>query len=174
MTQPIKPKMKTSLIRSLVVAVSFAAAALQPATARAGDGPTIVEAALAVNAQTGEFSTLIAAVVRAGLVDTLNANRQFTVFAPTDAAFAKLGLNAGNIDTVPLEALTNILLYHVAPGERFATDVVGATQVRMLNKQFAAIGDGPTIAGAGFVATDVDVGNGVIHIIDAVLIPPAE
>jgi len=172
-----KLNMKKSMIRfvgSLAVAATCVTAAMLPQRAQASEGPTIVEAALAVNAETGEFSTLIAAVVRAGLVDTLNGSRQFTVFAPTDAAFAKLGLNAGNIDTVPLDALTNILLYHVAPGERFAADVVTASRVNMLNKQFALIGEGPSIAGAGFVATDVDVSNGVIHIIDSVLLPPAE
>ena len=154
------------------MAVASVLTPLLPVNTRAGSaGPSIVEAALAVNAETGEFSTLIAAVVRAGLVDTLNGNRDFTVFAPTDAAFAKLGLSAANIDTVPVDALTNILLYHVAPGERFAADVVTASKVRMLNKQFAPIGPEPSIAGAGFVAVDVDVGNGVIHIIDSVLLP---
>ena len=167
--------MKKSICRSvlsLVTAGSILAVGMFSPRATASTGPTIVEAALAVNAETGEFSTLIAAVVHAGLVDTLNENRQFTVFAPTDAAFAKLGLNAGNISTVPVETLTNILLFHVAPGERFADDVVSASQVRMLNKEFAEISEGPSIGGAGFVATDVDVSNGVIHIIDSVLIPP--
>src|SRR5688572_13869116 len=118
LTSTQKLNMKKSMIRlvgSLAVAATCVTGAMQPQRAQASEGPTIVEAALAVNAETGEFSTLIAAVVRAGLVDTLNGKRQFTVFAPTDAAFAKLGLNAGNIDTVPLDALTNILLYHVAP-----------------------------------------------------------
>lgn len=169
--------MKQHLLRLTGTCALAAACLLTPlaaTSARASqECPTIVETALAVNAETGEFSTLIAAVVRAGLVDTLNGKRQFTVFAPTDAAFAKLGLNAGNIDTVPLAALTNILLYHVAPGERFAEDVVSASRVRMLNKQFAPIGEGPTIGGAGFVAVDVDACNGVIHVIDSVLIPPA-
>jgi uncharacterized surface protein with fasciclin (FAS1) repeats len=167
--------MKRQLLRftgTCALAVACVMTPLAATTARASENcATIVETALAVNAETGEFSTLIAAVVRAGLVDTLNGHRQFTVFAPTDAAFAKLGLNAGNIDTVPLDALRNILLYHVAPGERFAEDVVTATKVRMLNMQFAPIGTGPTIGGAGFVAVDVDVCNGVIHVIDSVLIP---
>lgn len=166
---------KHTLRRAVALLAAAVTLSLSPLAApvRAAEGPTIVGAALAVNAETGEFSTLIAAVVRAGLVDTLNGSRQFTVFAPTDAAFAKLGLNADNIDTLPLDALTNILLYHVAPGERFAADVLGSTQVRMLNKRFAAVGPGATIAGANIVATDIDVSNGVIHVVDSVLLPPA-
>jgi len=133
--------------------------------------PSIVEIALAVNQETGEFSTLIAAVVATDLVDTLNGNRQFTVFAPTDAAFAALGLDASNIGDLPKDALTNILLYHVSPGERFAADVLSSTQVRMMNKQFTTVSEGPKINDSGFVAVDVDARNGVIHVIDAVLLP---
>lgn len=157
---------------AMLAAVFTLQLGLATAPAQASRGPTIVGAALAVNAETGEFSTLIAAVSRAGLVGTLDGRRQFTVFAPTDAAFAKLGLNAGNIDTVPLDALKNILLYHVAPGERFAADVLAADKVRMLNQQFAPVGPGATIAGANIIATDIDVSNGVIHVVDAVLLPP--
>jgi hypothetical protein len=83
----------------------------QPVAARA-PGSTIVETAIAVNAQTGEFDYLVQAVVRAGLVDTLNGNRQFTVFAPTDAAFERLftALGVGGIDQIPLDTLKAVLL----------------------------------------------------------------
>jgi transforming growth factor-beta-induced protein len=139
-------------------------------------GPTIVGAALAVNAQTGEFSDLIAAVQRAGLVDTLNGNRQFTVFAPTDAAFdalfAKLGVSG--VGDIPVATLRAVLLHHVAPGQRFSADVLSSTRIRMLDKSFthpAVVGSVPTIDGAHILTPDVDVSNGVIHVIDAVLLP---
>ena len=96
-------------------------------------GPTIVETAIAVNADSGEFDTLIAAVVAADLVDVLNGNRQFTVFAPTDAAFAALGLDAGNIGSLDRATLTTILLHHVTAGRKDAAAVVDADSLRMLD-----------------------------------------
>jgi uncharacterized surface protein with fasciclin (FAS1) repeats len=135
---------------------------------------TIVDVALAVNAQTGEFSTLIAAVLRADLAGALAADGQRTVFAPTDAAFAKLGLDADNIDGVPLDALTDILLYHVTGGRRDAASVTDKTRIRMLNGGFTRIsvqGDGAYINDAKIVAVDIAASNGIIHVIDAVLLP---
>jgi len=156
-----------------VLALGLVAA---PAVQAREPGPTIVGTALAVNAATGEFSHLIAAVQRAGLVETLNGNRKLTVFAPTDAAFdatfAALGISS--VDDIPVATLRAILLHHVAPGERFSGDVLGSTRVRMLDKSFthpAIVGGVPTIDGATIVAPDVDVSNGVIHVIDAVLLP---
>jgi uncharacterized surface protein with fasciclin (FAS1) repeats len=156
-----------------LLAAAFTAGPVQTARADSTSTtqPSIVEAAIAVNQQTGEFSTLIAAVVAAGLVDTLNANRQFTVFAPTDAAFAKLGLDATSVAALPKEALTNILLYHVAPGERLAADVLAASKIRMLNKGFTTVDPTGGINDARILATDIDVRNGVIHVIDTVLLP---
>jgi len=147
-----------------------------PAVQAREPGPTIVGAALAVNAQTGEFSQLIAAVQRAGLVDALNGNRQFTVFAPTDAAFDALfeTLGVSGVDDIPVATLRTVLLHHVAPGERFSTDVLASTRIRMLDKSFthpAIVNGVPTIDGARIVAADIDVSNGVIHVIDAVLLP---
>jgi uncharacterized surface protein with fasciclin (FAS1) repeats len=136
--------------------------------------PTVVDVALAVNAETGEFSTLIAAVVEAGLVESLSANGQRTVFAPTDAAFAKLGLDAANIGTLPLDALRDILLYHVTAGRRDASSVVGSKQIRMANGKFTTISvttDGVFINDSPISATDVLAGNGIIHVIEAVLLP---
>ncbi|TFG66580.1 MAG: fasciclin domain-containing protein [Thermomicrobiales bacterium] len=155
-----------------LIAVGIAAA---PVAARQ-PGPTIVEAAIAVNADTGEFSQLIAAVSRAGLVDTLNGNRQFTVFAPTDAAFEALYgvLGVNGVDQIDLATLKGVLLYHVAPGERFSDDVLGASRVRMLSKSFtypSLDGSTPYINNAQILIPDIDVSNGVIHVIDAVLLP---
>jgi transforming growth factor-beta-induced protein len=147
----------------------------QPVAARE-PGPTIVGTALAVNAQTGEFDYLIQAVVRAGLVDTLNGNRQFTVFAPTDAAFENLftALGVSGIDQIPLDTLKAVLLYHVAPGERFSGDVVSSTRIRTVSKGFIvpSVHDGSAwVNDARIVAADVDASNGVIHVIDKVLLP---
>jgi uncharacterized surface protein with fasciclin (FAS1) repeats len=158
----------------LVPAYGKGAAAGGRALAASTQAPTIVDVALAVNAETGEFSTLIAAVVAADLVDALSANGQRTVFAPTDAAFAALGLNAGNVGTLPKETLTNILLYHVTPGRRDAASVLGASRIRMANGGFTRISlqnGAPFINGAGIIGTDVLAGNGIIHVIDGVLLP---
>jgi len=163
------------------LALVFASAALalglaaQPVAARQ-TGSTIVETAIAVNAQTGEFDYLIQAVVRAGLVDTLDGNRQFTVFAPTDAAFERLftALGVSGINDIPLDTLKAVLLYHVAPGERFSGAVVSSDRIRTVSKGFLfpSVHDGAAwVNDARIVAADVDVSNGVIHVIDAVLLP---
>jgi transforming growth factor-beta-induced protein len=139
-------------------------------------GPTIVDTAIGVNASSGEFDHLIAAVVRAGLVDTLDGSRQFTVFAPTDAAFEDLFdvLGVSGVGDIPVGTLRAVLLYHVAPGERFSGDVLDSTRIRTVSKQFlhpSVRGGATYIDDARIVAADIDVSNGVIHVIDAVLLP---
>ena len=168
----------TKFVANSLLIVGLSAATLAPTTTSAApskpvDGVSIVDVALAVNAETGEFSTLIAAVVAADLVGALDAVGQRTVFAPTDAAFAAIGLTADNISDVPVEDLTQILLYHVATGSRDAESVLGSSQLRMANGGFTNIGlePEPNINGAGFVAVDVYADNGIIHVIDAVLLP---
>jgi uncharacterized surface protein with fasciclin (FAS1) repeats len=149
--------------------------AAQPVAART-PGATIVGTALAVNAQSGEFDDLIAAVRRAGLVDTLNGNRQLTVFAPTDAAFENLfaTLRVTGVDDIPVATLRSVLLYHVAPGERFSGNVVSSDRIRTLSKGFLrpSVHDGGAwINDARIVSADVNASNGVIHVIDKVLLP---
>ena len=139
-------------------------------------GPTIVDAAIAVNAASGEFDHLIAAAARAGLVDALDGQRQLTVFAPTDAAFEALfaALGVASVDDIPVDLLTRVLLYHVAPGDRSSTDVLGATRVRTLEGGFLSPsldGGTPYVNDAQIVIPDIDVANGRIHVIDAVLLP---
>jgi uncharacterized surface protein with fasciclin (FAS1) repeats len=145
---------------------------------------TVVETALAVNADTGEFSTLIAALSYAGLVGAVDAFDQVTVFAPTDAAFAAIGLDADNVDDVfagddGKAALTNILLYHLKEGRQFSKPVLNKKQIEMANGGFTypdasvpalvdANGGVAPFVGGGI---DVPARNGVIHIIGAVLLP---
>jgi len=147
----------------------------QPVAAR--QGATIADTAIAVNAQTGEFSHLIEAVVRAGLVPTLDGHRQLTVFAPTDAAFERLftTLGVSGVDQIPVDTLRAVLLYHVAPGNRDSSAVLDSSRIRTLSKAFLtpSVHDGsPWINGARIVIPDVRASNGVIHVIDAVLLPP--
>jgi uncharacterized surface protein with fasciclin (FAS1) repeats len=133
-----------------------------------------------------DFEILTQAVVFAGLAETLSGHRQFTVFAPTDDAFVALlealGLTADELFAPGNEALVrSILLYHVAPGERFAEDVLDSDRVNTLLKEFAFVevdDDGAFIGNetygfAEIIATDIDVSNGVIHVIDAVLLQPS-
>jgi uncharacterized surface protein with fasciclin (FAS1) repeats len=125
------------------------------------------------------FSTLVAALSAAGLVDTLAGEGNFTVFAPTNDAFA--ALPAGTVDSLladPQGGLTQILLYHVVDGVARATDVVTLNEVVTLNGNPIAIAvvDGTVRLNdsATVVTTDIEASNGVIHVIDNVLLPPAE
>jgi uncharacterized surface protein with fasciclin (FAS1) repeats len=144
---------------------SAAAQAAKPGTS------TIVDIVLAND---GEFDVLQAAVVRAGLVDVLNGNRQFTVFAPTDAAFIKtldVADEAAAIEAVnklPVEALKSILLYHVTAGRHTSTSVMAAPGYRTLSGERLTRAE---LAEAGIVATDISASNGIIHVIDSVLLP---
>jgi uncharacterized surface protein with fasciclin (FAS1) repeats len=132
----------------------------------------IVEKAVAINKESGEFSTLIAAVSCTNLINRLqNENREFTVFAPTDAAFAKLGLNASNIcSSFDRHTLTGILKYHISRGSMDAEDVLSQESLTMLNREEAII-SGATIAGQNIIMTDVEASNGIMHVIDGVMLP---
>ena len=134
--------------------------------------PNIVETAIAA----GDFNTLVAAVQAAGLVDTLNGPGPFTVFAPTDAAFEKLP--AGTLDTLLMPAnrgqLEDILLYHVVPGEKLAAEVLSAASLETVLGQDVSIsmqGNDALVNDAKIVSTDIRTSNGVIHVIDTVLLP---
>lgn len=126
----------------------------------------------------GTFNTLVAAVQAADLVDALKGEGPFTVFAPTDEAFA--ALPEGTVESLLLpenkELLTSILLYHVVSGSVLAADVVGLDSATTLNGASIDISvsdSGVMINNANVVQADVAASNGVIHIIDAVLLPPA-
>ena len=127
----------------------------------------------------GRFDTLVAAVQAAGLVDTLKGEGPFTVFAPTDDAFA--ALPDGTLDSLLLpenkQALTDILLYHVVSGKVMAADVVGLeSATTVLGKDVAIKVDmgNVYINDAKVIITDIETSNGVIHVIDSVILPPSE
>jgi uncharacterized surface protein with fasciclin (FAS1) repeats len=132
---------------------------------------TIVDIA----ATTEGFSTLVAALTEADLVDTLNSEGPFTVFAPTDEAFAALppGLLEALLLPENRDVLVKILTYHVVPGQVMAADVTDgeAGTVEGQNVTFSTI-DGVTVNGANVIQADVVASNGVIHVIDAVIVPP--
>ena len=122
----------------------------------------------------GRFTTLVAAVQAAGLVDALKGEGPLTVFAPTDDAFA--ALPAGTVEALlaDIPALTDILLYHVVDGKVMAADVVGLSEAMTLQGSPIAVTveDGKVfLNGAQVIITDIEASNGVIHVIDAVLLP---
>ncbi len=163
-------------VRRLVMASAglLAAVGLFPAALSAQEpAGDIVETADAA----GQFTTLLAAAEAAGLVETLKGEGPFTVFAPTDEAFA--ALPAGTVDGLLADpaALRQVLLYHVVSGEVLAADVVGldsATTVQGSDIEIAVSGGTVTLNGnVAVTATDVMASNGVIHVIDGVLLPPS-
>ena len=132
----------------------------------------IVDTAVAA----GQFQTLAAALTAADLVDTLKGEGPFTVFAPTDEAFAKLP--AGTVETLlkpeNKDKLIAILTYHVVPGKVAAKDVVkltGATTVNGADVAIAVDGSTVTVDNATVIATDIESSNGIIHVIDTVILP---
>jgi len=134
---------------------------------------TIVDVAIA----NGSFETLVAAVAAADLVETLSSEGPFTVFAPTDDAFA--ALPEGLVDCLLLEenvdALTAILTYHVVAGEVLSTDLTAGPVATVQGEEITVdLTDGVTLnETVTVVAADVDASNGVIHVIDGVLVPPS-
>ena len=141
------------------------------AEAPAEEPGTIVEVAVAA----GDFTTLVAAVEAAGLVETLSGEGPFTVFAPTDAAFAALpeGLLEKLLLPENKELLVRILTYHVVSGQVLAADVVAGDVATVEGSNITLdTMDGVTVNGAKVVAADVLASNGVIHVIDAVILPP--
>ncbi len=175
--------MKKKLFSLNLVILSLAALVLVPQAQaeKPADSNTIVDIA----SGNENFSTLVAAVVKADLIDVLSGRRQFTVFAPTNQAFddaaAALGLPDGLalVEALDVATLTDILLYHVSPGERFSGDVLDSTRIRTMNKSFLFVNpDELMLIGTGSTAMllapdliDIDADNGVIHVIDFVLLP---
>jgi uncharacterized surface protein with fasciclin (FAS1) repeats len=174
-------KMKTIYkYMSVLLVVLFAFGAFAPSAQAAPQRNTIVDVALAANAQSGEFSILIAALQAADpvVLQTLSGKGQFTVFAPTDAAFvALLGeLNLTADQLLSNRALvTQVLLYHVARGNRDSAEVLASSRIRTLNGGFLFQNGGVLTDANGrtsnIVAVDIAASNGVIHVIDRVVLP---
>ena len=162
--------------KSIALKTLASASLLFAATAFAGsygkDKKDIVDTAVAA----GDFSTLAAALTAGGLIDTLKSDGPFTVFAPTDEAFAKLP--AGTVENLlkpeNKDQLVSILTYHVVPGKVKAADVVKLSSAETANGSDVSIrvSDGTVyVNDARVVATDIGASNGVIHVVDTVILP---
>ncbi len=157
------------MIRRTFLALTAATMFTAPAFAQEAD---IVDTAVAA----GSFTTLVAAVQAAGLVDTLKGEGPFTVFAPTDAAFA--ALPAGTVEDLlkpeNKDKLVAVLTYHVVPGKVMSTDLSEGMMAKTVQGSDITItlDGGPKVNGAAISTPDVAASNGVIHVIDAVILPP--
>lgn len=157
------------MIRRTFLALTAATAFAMPAFAQDKD---IVDTAVAA----GSFNTLAAALTEAGLVETLKGEGPFTVFAPTDAAFA--ALPAGTVEDLlkpeNKDKLVSILTYHVVPGKVMSTDLTEGMKAKTVNGAEVTItlDGGPKVNGAVISMPDVAASNGVIHVIDSVILPP--
>ena len=157
------------MFRRTFMGAAAALALALPAKAQAAD---IVDTTVSA----GSFNTLVAAVQAAGLVDTLKGDGPFTVFAPTDEAFA--ALPEGTVETLLLpenkDQLISILTYHVVPAKIMSGDIAGK-RAKVLTVQGDRLSvnakNGVKVNGAEVVQADIEASNGVIHVIDAVIIP---
>lgn len=137
-------------------------------TALAAQARDIVDTA----ASAGEFKTLAAALDKAGLVETLRGKGPFTVFAPTDAAFAKVPKEQLDALLADKQKLAAVLTYHVVPGTVMAKDVkAGKVKTVQGAELTLSTGGGVKVDGANVVKTDIVADNGVIHVIDSVVLP---
>lgn len=170
--QEIRSFMATSRILATAAVAAFAFAAPLSAQYSEAAQSNIVETAAAA----GSFTTLLAAAEAAGLVDVLQSEGPFTVFAPTDEAFAALPEGTVEALLADPDALREILLYHVVAGQVLSGDVVGLTSAETVQGSSISISidDGTVVLNgtANVVAVDVEASNGVIHVIDAVILPP--
>jgi LPXTG-motif cell wall-anchored protein len=167
--------MKKSLMAIVGIAAASVLAAPLTASAQVPD-PLPSESITDLAVATPELSTLVTAVTAAGLADTLAdcTAGPFTVFAPTDAAFAALPadvLNAALAD--PSGLLTQVLTYHVVPGILDAATVVGSTSQTTLQGEAISVNGAVLNGSVNITATDIFACNGVVHLIDAVLLPPS-
>jgi uncharacterized surface protein with fasciclin (FAS1) repeats len=154
--------------RESVMKKTLIALALGAATTFAAQAADIVDTAVSA----GNFNTLVTALQAAGLVDTLKGPGPFTVFAPTDAAFAKIA--PADLDALLKDkaALTRVLTYHVVPGRVMAADVRDGSVMTVQGSSVTlATQGGVTVDGAAVVTADVPADNGVIHAIDTVIMP---
>ena len=156
------------MFRNTILAAT-ATVALTGAAFAGGHSKDIVDTAVAA----GSFTTLVAAVEAAGLVETLKGEGPFTVFAPTDEAFA--ALPEGTVEGLLADpaALAKVLTFHVVPGKVMSTDLSNGMMAATVEGSEVTImtEGGVTVNGANVVTADVEASNGVIHVIDAVILP---
>ncbi len=158
---------------TLLALLALASVSLFGPAQAADEEKDIVDTAVAAE----KFKTLVAAIKAAELVDTLKGKGPFTVFAPTDEAFAKIPKEKLDALLKDKKALTAVLTYHVVPGKVLATDVVkldSAKTAQGMSLKIVAKDDKVTINGVKVIKTDIVCKNGVIHVIDAVLMPPED
>jgi len=157
------------MFKTTFAGAAIALALATPALSNGTDDKTIVDIA----AEDGRFTTLVAAVSAAGLADTLSGDGPFTVFAPTDDAFAALpeGTVEGLLNDIP--TLTSILTYHVVPGAVMSGDLSDGMMPETVNGQTVTIGvdGGVTVNDPTVIIADIEASNGVIHVIDSVILP---
>jgi uncharacterized surface protein with fasciclin (FAS1) repeats len=157
------------MFRRTFFALTAATALVAPAFANGEMSKDIVDTAV----EAGDFTTLATALEAAGLVETLKGEGPFTVFAPTDDAFAALpeGTVEGLLEDT--DTLTAILTYHVVPGKVMSGDLSDGMMAETVNGQSVTIGTegGVTVDGANVIQADIEASNGVIHVIDAVILP---
>jgi len=159
------------MIRRTFMALTATAALMTAPAFADSHGKDIVDTAV----EAGSFTTLVAAVQAAGLVETLKGEGPFTVFAPTDAAFA--ALPAGTVEDLlkpeNIDQLTAILTYHVVPGKVMSTDLSEGLKAATVQGDEVTItlDGGAKVDGANISTADIEATNGVIHVIDAVIMP---
>jgi uncharacterized surface protein with fasciclin (FAS1) repeats len=160
------------LKRLFAVVMVIAALAVPASAASAAGGKNIVETA----AGNPQFSTLVSLVEKAGLAETLSGKGPYTVFAPTNAAFAKVPKKTLNMLANNKAMLKKVLLYHVLPGRVPASKVVkmkSAKTAEGASVQFSVRGKSAFVNESKIIQTDINCSNGIIHVINAVLIPPS-
>jgi transforming growth factor-beta-induced protein len=172
-----KPLLILGLVGLLTTALVAPAAAARPADA---GRPTLLSRAVAINAQTGEFSTLLSLASQyPDIVAALQGKTQLTLFAPTAAAFDDLFAFLGTLGVQPsdltADQIKTVLLYHVTAGRWSADRLAVTSSITMLSGESAAVSatGGVTINASNVVIANVPASNGFIHAIDAVLVPPS-
>jgi transforming growth factor-beta-induced protein len=166
------------LVRSILLVAALAFSAVTPLIARAAPPVEYEATIMDILRENAGYSTLVAAIEAAGLEDALSGTTDLTLFGPTNEAFeaalGALGLTAQQL-LADTETLAAVLLYHVAAGKLFAENVVATDRVQMLDGNYANVSlmdGGAYIENAQITRTDINVSNGVIHVIDAVILPP--
>lgn len=166
-----KPLIALGLVSLLTVAIAAPVAAARP---------TLVSRAVAINAETGEFDTLLALATQyPDIIEALSGKQQLTLFAPTDQAFADLFAFLGTLGVSPedltAEQIKTVLLYHVAAGRWSGDRLAGQSSIAMLSGETAWISTdgGVRVNSSNVVIADVPASNGFIQAIDAVLVPPS-